>query len=111
VKTKLQPLLVLVLVVLALFLVGGVVFYNLHNAAKKAAQAELASIAILKTQQIEEWIDDRYSDAQSLGVDSYFSRGVAHWLETLKHSNTQTLKHSNTQTLKHSNTRRKYKGN
>lgn len=88
-KTKLQPLLVLVLALSALLLVGGAVFYNLQNAAKQAAQAELSSIATLKSQQIEEWIDDRYSDAQTLGIDSYFSIGVEHWLNTGRHLGTQ----------------------
>lgn len=88
-KTKFQPLLVLALVLLALALVGGFVFYSLHDAAKKSAQAELAAIATLKAQQIEEWIDDRYSDAETLGVDSYFSIGVKRWLGSGRHADVQ----------------------
>lgn len=88
-KAKFQPLLVLVLVFMALLLAGGVLFYSLREAARLSAQNQLISIATFKSQQIEEWIDDRYSDAQSLGVDSYFSAGVEHWLSSGGHADRQ----------------------
>ena len=77
---RLHPLQVLALVVLALLLAGVLLFNNLSTAVRQDVESDLASIATLKAQQIDEWIDDRYSDAQSLGVDSYFSQGVQHWV-------------------------------
>lgn len=79
--TKFQPRLVLGLLVMMLLAAGLLVFSHLHSAAKQSVEDDLSSIATLKAQQISEWIDDRNSDAASLGVDSYFSQGVLHWLD------------------------------
>lgn len=80
-KAKLQPRLVLGMLVLVLLATGVWGFSRLHDAVKQSVEDDLASIATLKSQQINEWIDDRYSDAQSLGVDSYFSQGVQRWID------------------------------
>lgn len=82
VKIRRQAVWALVLIFLVLIPSSVWVFNNLYTTAKKSAQDQLVSIATLKTQQLEEWIDDRYSDAQTLGVDSYFSMGVERWLNS-----------------------------
>ena len=79
-KNRLQPWQVFALVILALLLAGALIFNSIRAAVKKSVESDLASIATLKAEQINEWIDDRYSDAQSLGVDSFFSQGVQRWL-------------------------------
>ena len=80
VYAKFQPLLVFLLVVSMLLLTGFFLFNNLRTAVKQSVHEDLFSIATLKAEQINDWIDDRYSDAQSLGVDSYFSQGVQRWI-------------------------------
>lgn len=81
-RARFQPLLVLVLILLALLITGVLVFNSLRVEVKKSVEEDLSSIATLKAQQIEEWIDDRHSDAQSVGIDSYFSREVQQWVES-----------------------------
>lgn len=78
-KFRLQPWLVLLGVLSILSLGGWTVFSSLRNAINEMVENDLASIATLKSSQIEQWFDDRSADAASLGSDSYFARGVQNW--------------------------------
>ncbi|MFH2139416.1 MAG: bacteriohemerythrin [Pseudomonadota bacterium] len=78
-KSKYQPLLTLTSVLLALLLGGWLVFSNLRDVVHKMVDDNLAAIATLKALQIEQWFDDRAADADTLGTDSFFSRGVLQW--------------------------------
>ncbi|MFH2133836.1 MAG: PAS domain S-box protein, partial [Pseudomonadota bacterium] len=78
-KSKFQPLLALMSVLLALILGGWLVFSNLRDVVHKMVDENLAAIATLKALQIDQWFDDRIADADTLGADSFFSRGVLQW--------------------------------
>jgi diguanylate cyclase (GGDEF)-like protein/PAS domain S-box-containing protein/hemerythrin-like metal-binding protein len=78
-RAKYQPLAVLLSIIAVLLLSGMLVFNNLRDAIHSMVDENLAAIALLKSQQIEQLLDDRHSDARSLGVDSFFARGVGEW--------------------------------
>ncbi|MBU0689858.1 MAG: bacteriohemerythrin [Gammaproteobacteria bacterium] len=80
-KSRYQPSLVLTSVLLALLLGGWLVFGDLRKAIHVMVEDELAAVATLKGQQIEQWFDDRSADADTLGADSFFARAVQQWYD------------------------------
>jgi diguanylate cyclase (GGDEF)-like protein/PAS domain S-box-containing protein/hemerythrin-like metal-binding protein len=78
-RSKYQPLLALMGVLLTLSLGGWLVFTDLRNAVHEMVDENLAAITTLKASQIEQWFDDRTADADTLGADSFFARGVLQW--------------------------------
>jgi diguanylate cyclase (GGDEF)-like protein/PAS domain S-box-containing protein/hemerythrin-like metal-binding protein len=89
VRAKFQPVLVSALAFLLLLVTGVLLFNSLRTAVKQSVEDDLTSISTLKAEQINEWIDDRYSDAQSVGMDSYFSQGVQRWIDSGGHDDQQ----------------------
>ncbi len=78
-KSRYQPSLALIALLVVLLLGGWLVFSNLRNAIHVMVEDELAFVATLKSQQIEQWFDDRSADADSLGAESFFARAVQKW--------------------------------
>ncbi len=97
-KRRVHPWQVLTLVILASLLAGTLLFASLRDAVKRSVENDLSSLAILKSEQINEWIDDHHSDAKSLGVDSFFSQAVQNWLASGKSDDQQRARlHSHLQ--------------
>ena len=77
-----KPLIALLMVAAILLVAGDLVFVSLRDAIKNEQKEQIAAIGKLKVNQIEDWLDDRYSDIKTLSVDSYFSRDVGDWLNS-----------------------------
>jgi hypothetical protein len=65
---------------LLFFFVGHLILNDLRVAAKQTQQNKIAAIGILKAQQVNEWLNDRHADINTLAVDSYFAAEVARWM-------------------------------
>jgi diguanylate cyclase (GGDEF)-like protein/hemerythrin-like metal-binding protein/PAS domain S-box-containing protein len=79
IKAGHKPLFVLLAVAIALLLAGNFIFISLRDAARDEQKAQISAIGKLKVDQIEDWLDDRHSDIQTLSGDSYFARDFDRW--------------------------------
>jgi len=75
-----RSILVLAAAVLVFLLIGNVLFDKLRLGIKQEAQHKIASVGVLKASLIQEWLDDRRSDARTLSENSFVSREVESWL-------------------------------
>lgn len=68
---------------------GMLVFNGLRDAMREEVQRNINTVGVLKTAEIQDWLDDRYADARTLTGNSFFSREAAAWLRTGRHNQQQ----------------------
>ncbi len=74
-----EPLVVFFLFILAVVVIGEILFHRYKEQLTRDAQDALGSISKLKTAQIASWMAERKSDAQSFQRDPLFLDGLERW--------------------------------
>ena len=74
-----EPLVVFFLFLLAVVVIGEILFHRYKEQLTRDAQDALGSISKLKTAQIASWMAERKSDAQSFQRDPLFLDGLERW--------------------------------
>ncbi|MBU0593860.1 MAG: PAS domain S-box protein [Gammaproteobacteria bacterium] len=69
-----------VLLAAAILATGYFAYASVRDALREEKQADLAAIAILKTNQIAAWVAERGEDARLMAADRENATGFEHWL-------------------------------
>lgn len=84
-RFALRPVLVFAGFILATLVSGNMLFVNMRDGVKLEAQRNIAAVGALKANQINDWLDDHYTDAGILSGNSYLLHEAKLWMRDGAH--------------------------
>lgn len=79
-RFSLRPVLVFAGLILATLLLGNTLFDRLRDGVRLEVQRNIAAVGVFKSSQIQDWLDDQFTDARILSESSYFSHEAKLWM-------------------------------